>query len=97
MVMEANPSQGEDELSLSMHDFVAYRDAQRSFEAFGAFSPTTINIAGNERPERVDAARMTVAALTLTHLGPMLGRVFRAEDEVPGGNLVVVLSHSLLA
>ena len=36
MIMEANPSHGERELALSMHDFFAYRDAQRSFETFGA-------------------------------------------------------------
>ncbi|HTE44349.1 MAG TPA: ABC transporter permease [Gemmatimonadaceae bacterium] len=95
MVMEANPSQGEEELSLSMHDLFAYRDAQQSFEAFGGWSPTTVNIAGDERPERVDAARMTAAALSLTRVRPLLGRILRMEDEVPDGELVVLLSHSL--
>ena len=47
MVMEANPSHGLEELSLSMHDFFAYRDAQRSFETFGAFAPITMNISGD--------------------------------------------------
>lgn len=95
MVMEANPSHGYDELSLSMHDFFAYRDAQRSFETFGAWSPITINISGDERPERVGAARVTAAALSVTRVRPALGRVFRASDEVPGGELATILSHSL--
>jgi putative ABC transport system permease protein len=95
MVMEANPSHGEPELSVSMHDFFAYRDAQRSFEAFGAWAPVTLNIAGDERPERVDAARVTAAALSVPQVHPALGRLFRAGDEIPSGNLVVILSYSL--
>ncbi|MEP6692642.1 MAG: ABC transporter permease [Gemmatimonadaceae bacterium] len=96
MVMEANTSRGEPELSLSMHDFVAYRDAQRSFETFGAYSPgVSINISGDERPERVEAARITAAGLGVTRVRPSLGRAFSAGDEAPGGELVVVLSHSL--
>lgn len=95
MVMEANRSRGNEELSLSMHDFFAYRDAQRSFETFGAWTPTAINISDDERPERVEAARVTAAALNVPRVRPSLGRVFRVEDEAPGGALVVVLSHSL--
>lgn len=95
MVMESNPSRGEDELDLSMHDFFAYRDAQRSFETFGAWRPITINISGDERPERVQAARVTATALSVTRVRPSLGRAFRAEDELPGGELVVMLSYSL--
>jgi putative ABC transport system permease protein len=96
MVMEANPSRREPELALSMHDFFAYRDAQRSFEAFGAYVPSvSINISGDERPERVDAARVTAAALSVTRVRPSLGRTLRADDEKPEGELVVVLSHSL--
>ncbi|MDQ6828286.1 MAG: ABC transporter permease, partial [Gemmatimonadota bacterium] len=96
MVMEANPSHGEPELALSMHDFFAYRDQQRSFETFGAFSPgVSVNLSGEERPERVEAARVTAAALSVTRVRPSLGRALTANDEVPGGELVVVLSHSL--
>ncbi|MDB4873776.1 MAG: permease [Gemmatimonadetes bacterium] len=95
MVMEANPSQREEELSLSMHDFFAFRDAQKSFETFGAWGATTVNIAGDERPERVNAARVTAATLSAARVRPLLGRAVRADDEVPGGELVVVLSYSL--
>ncbi|HEY4129062.1 MAG TPA: ABC transporter permease, partial [Gemmatimonadaceae bacterium] len=96
MVMEANPSRGEPELALSMHDFTAYRDGQRSFESFGAFMPAvSINISGDDRPERVQAARVTAATLALTHVRPALGRAFTSLDDAPDGDLSVVLSHSL--
>jgi predicted permease len=96
MVMEANPSRGEPELALSMHDFAAYRDGQRSFESFGAFMPAvSINISGDDRPERVQAARVTAATLALTHVRPVLGRAFTSLDDAPDGELAVVVSHSL--
>ncbi|MEP6731792.1 MAG: ABC transporter permease [bacterium] len=95
VIMEANPSQGEPELQLSTHDFFAYRDAQSSFETFGAFTPITVNVSGTERPERVDGARVTAAALSVTRARPALGRAFRADDEMPGSELVVILSYPL--
>jgi len=93
MIMETNLSRGEDELTLSTSDFFAFRGAQHSFEVFGAWGPITINIAGDERPERVQAARVTAAALK--RVRPALGRLFRADDEAVGGELVTILSYSL--
>jgi len=95
-VMEANPSRGVDQQDLSMHDFFAYRDGQKSFDAFGAYLPMqTINISGDDHPERLDAARVTAEALTMTRVRPALGRLFHAEDEVTGTPWVAILSHSV--
>lgn len=93
-VMEANPSRGVDQQDISMHDFFAYRDEQKSFETFGAYLPMqTINVSGGERPERLDAARVTATALLVTRVRPALGRLFTAEDEVTGTGWVAILSH----
>ncbi len=95
-VMEANPSRGVDQQDLSMHDFLAYRESQKSFEAFGAYLPMqTINISGDDRPEHLDAARVTAEALTMTRVRPTLGRLFHPEDEVTGTPWVAILSHSV--
>jgi putative ABC transport system permease protein len=95
-VMEANPSRGVDQQDLSMHDFIAYREGQKSFETFGAYLPMqTINISGDDRPEHLDAARVTAEALTMTRVRPALGRLFHAEDEVTGTPWVAILSHSV--
>lgn len=95
IIMETNLSRGEDELTLSTSDFLAFRDAQHSFDAFGGWGPTTINIAGDERPERVQAARVTAAALSIPRVRPALGRLFRTDDEVVGSELVTILSYAL--
>lgn len=95
MIMHANPSAGESELALSMHEFFVYRDAQQSFETFGAWTPTTINLSGDEQPDRLDAVRLTATALQVPGVRPVLGRTLTPADENPNGELVIVLSHLL--
>lgn len=95
LVGESNPARGGPPDAMRMHDFFVYRDAQRSFESFGAYAPTTLNVSGDERPERVESVRISAAALDLTRVRPALGRLFRTDDERPGGGLVAILSHSL--
>ena len=64
LVMTAAAVNGRNE-GLPMHEFLAYRDAQRSFEAFGAYLPGTVSLSGDENPERVSAARVTAGALSV--------------------------------
>jgi predicted permease len=95
LIGESNPARGGPPDAMRMHDFFVYRDAQRSFESFGAYTPITLNVSGDERPERVESVRISAAALSLPRVRPELGRLFRADDETPGGELVVILSHAL--
>ncbi len=83
------------EETMPMHEFFAVRDGQRSFENFGAYLPSTVNLSGDDRPERVPATRITAGAMAVPRVRPLLGRSVQAADEQPGSALVVVLSYSL--
>lgn len=83
------------EETIPMHEFFVLRDAQRSFEDFGAYLPSTVNLSGDDRPERVAATRITAGAMAVPHVRPLLGRVVQPSDEDPSGALVVVLSYGL--
>ncbi|HEY7396232.1 MAG TPA: ABC transporter permease, partial [Gemmatimonadaceae bacterium] len=85
---------GVDEI-LPMHEFFVFRDAQRSFENFGAYLPSTVNLSGDDRPERVAATRITAGAMAVPHVRPLLGRMVQSPDEDPASALVVVLSYGL--
>jgi putative ABC transport system permease protein len=85
---------GSDEI-LPMHEFFVFRDAQRSFENFGAYLPSTVNLSGDDRPERIAATRITAGAMAVPQVRPLIGRVVQPSDEVPSSALVVVLSYSL--
>jgi predicted permease len=95
LIGESSPARGGPPDAMPMHDFYVYRDAQRSFESFGAYTPTTLNMSGDERPERVESVRISASALALPRVRPELGRLFRTDDETPGGELVAILSHAL--
>lgn len=92
-VMRAAAVDGRDE-TLPMHEFFVIRDAQRSFETFGAYLPSTVTLSGDERPERVSASRVTAGAMGVPRVRPLLGRSVQRDDEDPASELVVVLSHS---
>ena len=92
VVMRTAAVNGMDE-NVPMHEFLVFRDAQRSFENFGAYLPTTLTLSGDERPERVPATRITAAALQIPRVRPLLGRLVQQRDEDPSSELVVILSH----
>src|SRR5690349_23143993 len=46
----ANPSQEEDSLEVFLHDFLDWRDRQKSFEGLSAYDQGTINLSGDHEP-----------------------------------------------
>ncbi len=66
-----------------------------AFRQVAAWATDQANLTGDGDPVRVGVA--TVTANTFTTLGaePILGRVFRREEEPPGADNVVVVSHRL--
>jgi putative ABC transport system permease protein len=78
------------------HDFVEWREAQRSFQSFAAYYGGTVNLSGSRgKPERYDGAFMTASGFAVTGVAPLLGRTLVAADEQPGAPLVVVLGHEV--
>jgi predicted permease len=91
-----NPSEGIDSMEVTQHDFVDWRERQRSFEDLAAFSTGTANLAGDQggvgdRPERYDAGFMTANTFSALRARPALGRALREGDDAPGAERVVVL------
>jgi len=62
------------EETMPMHEFLTFREAQRSFESFGAYLPATVNVSGDDHPERLSATRVTAGAMTVPRVRPLLGR-----------------------
>lgn len=76
-------------------DFAQYRTKQRSFETLAAYTTSTVNVSGGDRPDRVAAASVTPGVLEATRVRPALGRVFDAADAVPSADPAVILSHTV--
>jgi putative ABC transport system permease protein len=86
-----NPSKDQRSIEVSLPDFLAYRERQRSFEGIAAFNDGTVNLSGDERPERYDGAFISANFLDLLRVRPLLGRGFRPEEAAPGAAPVVLL------
>jgi len=80
-------------LVASPANFLDWRERQRSFEDLGGFAPTTLSLGAGDHPEAIAAARVSPSVLACLGATPVSGRVFRAEEELPGADRVVLLSH----
>jgi putative ABC transport system permease protein len=80
---------------VSVGNFADWRTHATSFSALGALSFFSCNLSGDDRPERVSGGRVTKSWFTAMGVAPELGRLFTAEEDAPGRDRVVVLSHRL--
>ncbi len=95
MVYTARPSRGEAERMLSVAELTDLRARSRAFAAVAGMHGRTVNLAGVHETERVDAQAVTHDLLPLVGVRPALGRLFRADEDRPGGPPVVILSDGL--
>ena len=88
-----NPSRGDGQMGVYIHDLVDWREQQRSFDGLSAFYQGTINVSGQDRPERYDGGFMSANSFEVLGVQPFLGRAFRPEDDVPGGPQALILGY----
>ena len=81
-------------LNQSAGTYFMYRDSAQSFQSFGLWSDGSATITGQGEPEQVDALTVTDGTLDVVGVRPALGRGITAEDDLPGGPDVVLISHS---
>src|SRR5262245_17518969 len=67
----------------------------RSFERMALFNSAGVNWTGDGEPEELLGARVTSSYFQVLRIEPILGRTFTAEEETPGRDRVLILSHGL--
>ena len=81
--------------SINYPDFVQWRRAVRTFEGMALYTGTSVNLGDATGPERVLGAKVTFDWAAVLGIQPILGRVFRADDDRLGGPKVVILGEKL--
>jgi putative ABC transport system permease protein len=76
-------------------DYRDYRDRSRTLEAFTIATGQQLILGGADRPQIVQVGSVAADFFPFLGIEPMLGRQFRANEDVPGGPRVVLLSHRL--
>jgi putative ABC transport system permease protein len=82
-------------MSISYPNFTDWLAQQNVFEHLGVYNWTSYSLTDGGEPVRLDVSRVSAGALTALRVRPALGRVFTADDDKPGANPTVVLSHEL--
>jgi putative ABC transport system permease protein len=88
------PAQGVQFMGVSIHDFEDWRTQQTSFEDIAAYYAETVNIGGTEgEPIRYLGAYASARMFEILRVQPVLGRVFRPEEDHPSTPPVMLLSY----
>jgi predicted permease len=77
-------------------NYLAWRARSRSFERLAAVEYTNATLLeGTDAAEQVTNARVSADYFPLFGMRPQMGRVFGPDEDIPGRDGVVVLSHRL--
>jgi putative ABC transport system permease protein len=76
-------------------NYVDWRDQNKVFEGMAAIATHSLNLTGSGEPERIEGKRVSASFFPLLGVEPLFGRTFLPEEDQPGANRVVVLSHGL--
>jgi predicted permease len=80
---------------LSGPDWLDYREASESFEAWGVYQMTSMNLSGDGEPVRVMGVRLTADLLRALGTVPARGRLFTIEETEDPTAPVAIVSDGL--
>src|SRR6185295_18380511 len=97
MLWETNPrfQIGIDTLPVTHGNFMDWREQNRVFEYVSALGAGRWGLTGAGEPERLSGASVSPNFFRLMGTEPFLGRAFSDDEDKPGADKVVVMSHSL--
>lgn len=92
------PGGGEPHRSgLTPDQITEWRATSRTLEHIGYYSHTSLSLTGVTTPVRLNGAGISMPLFRALGVAPVKGRIFVEEEELPGNDNVVVLSHSTWA
>ncbi len=80
---------------VSPADYHDYKKSSRAFSGLAAAQTWGVTLGGGDRPERLDALKISANLLDVLGVPPLLGRGLREGEDGPGHDQVVVLGYSL--
>jgi putative ABC transport system permease protein len=83
------------ESSVAYPNFLDWRSQNHVFESMAAFRRSNMNLTGEGDPERLSVRMVSADFFHLLGAPPAAGRDFRPQEDRPGSDPVVLLSHGL--
>ncbi len=95
MITSQFPTLGFDKFWMSAPEFFELQERNQSFSSIGGYTTGEVSITGGDRPIRVNAGFVSAEIFETLGVPAAAGRVYTADEDQPGGDLVFVLSHEL--
>ncbi len=74
---------------------IDWKADRKTFDDVAALATGISNLTGNGEPEQLEREQATYNLFGVLGVQPVLGRVFTAEEDKPGGGRVMLISHGL--
>ena len=88
-------AQTADKLPNSAPNFLGLKSQSQSFERLAVFRSWSWQLTGGGEPELLRGARVSADFFEAVGAGPILGRAFTAEEDLPNRAPVAIISHGL--
>lgn len=95
MLYQTQPANGYTRMVTSPANFQDWRTMSKSFEAVGGYSEVSVNMSGENEPQRLKGVSITSEVLRVLDVRPAVGRGFTVDDDRADAPAVVLLSHGL--
>jgi hypothetical protein len=94
-IVDGSRANGTSGIPPTVPEVLDVRNLSRSLEGVSFYDTRDFQINGGTEPERVFAARVEASFLAMLGVRPAYGRLFQANENLPGNDRVVILSDSL--
>jgi predicted permease len=94
LVRQSAPLAGRANAGVSIRELYDYREQTASFDALVEYHQMNFDLLKQGEPDRVNAGVVSHDFFTVLGISPIVGRTFTADDDRPGAEAVLVLSHS---
>jgi putative ABC transport system permease protein len=99
VIWEKNPSQNRNKMPVAPANFLAWQTGSLAVEQIAAVQDTRLSLTGGPNghvdPEELKAERVSASLFPLLGVQPVVGRVFRPDEDQPGHANFAMLGFSL--
>ena len=94
LVRQSAPLAGVPNAGVSIREYFDYREQSPDFDALVEYHQMNFVLLKRGEPDRVDTGVVSHNFFDVLGIRPVIGRTFRASDDQPGAEPVLLLSHS---